>query len=94
MGAGTFAYLVLQGILFAVWAFLMFRALFGLMQRSIAAADQAGGGFLGWIVHSLRMFFGYFTDPTVARERRVLIILSVVLMLVTFGSVYIMKAAS
>jgi len=30
----------------------------------------------------------------VARERRVLIILSVVLMVMTFGSVYIMKAAS
>ena len=87
MTTGAIIFLGLQGLLFAVWAFLMFRALFGLARRSLATAR--GQGFFGWFSHSLRQFFGYFTDPGVAGERHVLYLFTAAVVAMTVGSVFV-----
>ena len=79
-------YLAIQGILFVFWAVLMFRALIGLTRRSLAATRDVGGN---WFVHNLRMFFDYFVNPNVAGERRLLLGVTVLLILVTLGSVFV-----
>ena len=88
MSGLALAYLIAQGLLFAFWAFLMFRALFGLTKRSLAAAE--GSGPFGWFGHNLRMFFGYFSDPAVAQERRVLYLVTAALIGMTVGSAFVM----
>ena len=37
----------------------------------------------------MRFFFGYFVDPNVAGERRLLLGVTVLLILVTLGSVFV-----
>ena len=86
MGVVGTVYLAIQGILFVFWAVLIFRALIGLTRRSLAATRDEGGS---WFVHNLHMFFGYFVDPSVAGERRRLIGVTVLLILVTLGSVFV-----
>ena len=76
------ALLVLMGVVFVLWAFLMFRMLWRMTKQSMEALNETGGGFFTWVTHSLRAFGGFFSDPSVATERRQLIWVTVLLMLI------------
>jgi hypothetical protein len=76
------ALLVLMGFVFVLWAFLMFRMLRRLTRQSMDALGESEGGFFAWVTHSLRSFGGFFNDPSVATERRQLIWITVLLMLI------------
>lgn len=76
------AVLILTGIVIAFWVYLMFRMLGRLTRQSIREHDRTGGGALTWVGHSLRAFGGFFSDPSVATERRQLIWVTVLLMLI------------
>ena len=60
--------LAVQGIVFALWGFLMFRTLFRLRARAVARSGQAFPG-LG---ATLESFGAFLTDPVFARDRRLL----------------------
>lgn len=76
------AILILTGLIFALWVFLMFRMLWRLTRQSLDALGETGGGYFVWVGHSLGAFGGFFSDPSVASERRQLIWVTVLLMLV------------
>jgi hypothetical protein len=76
------AILILMGLIFALWMFLMFRMLWRLTRQSLDALDASGGGYFAWVGHSLRAFGGFFSDPSVAAERRQLIWVTVLLLLI------------
>ncbi len=74
-------WLVVQGLVFALWAFVAFRALFrlfGVMQRQ---GDQALPGFAATLV-AARVFW---RDPAFARDRRLLLWLMVILFALSTG---------
>jgi hypothetical protein len=64
-----------QGVVFALWAFWMFRCLFRLRRWAVA---QSGSVFPGPVV-TLRSFAGFATLPEYARDRRILLALTLVL---------------
>ncbi|MDR6267200.1 hypothetical protein [Roseobacter sp. N2S] len=76
------AVLTLMGIVFAIWVYLMFRMMGRLTRQSIREHDRTGGGYVTWFGHGLRAFGGFFSDPSVATERRQLIWVTVLLMLI------------
>ncbi|MBR9863664.1 MAG: hypothetical protein GYB24_09520 [Rhodobacteraceae bacterium] len=84
------AILTLMGIVFAVWVFLMFRMLGRLTRQSIREHDRTGGGYLVWMGHVFRAFGGFFSDPSVATERRQLIWVTILLMLVVVAQPFIL----
>lgn len=84
------AILILRGIVFAIWVFLMFRMLGRLTRQSQRELDRTGGGYFTWVGHSMRAFGGFFSDPSVATERRQLIWVTVLLMLMTVGQPLVM----
>ena len=76
------ALLILMGIVFLVWVILMFRMLGRLTRQSMRELDRTGGGYFTWVGHSLKAFGGFFSDPSVATERRQLIWVTILLMLI------------
>jgi len=60
------ALLAVQGVVFAVWAFLAFRTLFRLRARAVAASGQMFPG-LG---ATLAAFAGFWRDPELRADRR------------------------
>jgi hypothetical protein len=63
----------LQGVVFAVWAYWMFRCLFRLRRRAVA---ETGSAFPGPGA-TLRSFAAFATLPDFARDRRILLVLTV-----------------
>ena len=76
------ALLILMGIVFLVWVILMFRMLGRLTRQSMRELDRTGGGYFTWVGHSLKAFGGFFSDPSVTTERRQLIWVTILLMLI------------
>ena len=76
------ALLILIGIVFLVWVILMFRMSGRLTRQSMRELDRTGGGYFTWVGHSLKAFGGFFSDPSVATERRQLIWVTILLMLI------------
>jgi hypothetical protein len=74
--------LVLMGVVFAVWVILMTRMLWRLTKQSLDALGETGGGYFTWVAHSFRAFGGFFSDPSVASERRMLIWVTILMMLI------------
>ena len=70
----------LQGIVFAAWTYWMFRCLFRLRRRAVA---ETGSAFPG-LGATLRSFAAFATLPDHARDRRILLALTVA---VTTGDV-------
>ena len=77
------AILILMGLIFALWGFLMFRVLWRLSRQSL---DALGRSLAAGISHGLGTvcahLAGSFSDPSVATERRMLIWVTVLLMLI------------
>ena len=73
--------LVLQGVLFILWAFLMFRALFGIRRRHSAATGQM------WIgpVAAFGVYWAYLKDPDHAGEKRRILLVLCLFFAVTFA---------
>lgn len=63
----------LQGIVFAAWTYWMFRCLFRLRRRAVA---ETGSAFPG-LGATLRSFAAFATLPDHARDRRILLALTV-----------------
>ncbi|QGX99637.1 hypothetical protein EI983_15730 [Roseovarius faecimaris] len=49
-------HLIAMSLVFAFWAFLMFRMLWRLTRRSLDKQAKTGGGYFTWVGHSLRSF--------------------------------------
>lgn len=60
------ALLAVQGVVFAVWAFLAFRTLFRLRARAVAASGQMFPGLSA----TLAAFAGFWRDPEHGVDRR------------------------
>ena len=78
-------WMILLAIVMIVWIFLMIRMLTRLTRQSMRALDQTGGGYFTWVGHSLTAFGGFWSDPSVATERRQLIWVTILLMLIVVG---------
>ncbi|MBL4915748.1 hypothetical protein [Szabonella alba] len=75
MGGWQWLWLGLQSVVFALWAFWMFRCLFRLRARVVA---QTGSALPGPVA-SLRGFRDFMTLPEFTRDRRVLGLLTLVM---------------
>lgn len=75
MSATAIAVLGVQAVVFAVWAFHAFRVLFHLRARVVEESDRA---FPGMAV-TLRMFRAFAQEPRYARDRRLLLGLTLLL---------------
>jgi len=64
-----------QGLVFAVWTFWMFRCLFRLRARAVA---ETGSAFPGPGA-TLRSFHAFAVRPEFARDRRILLVLTLVM---------------
>ncbi|MDO9524398.1 MAG: hypothetical protein Q7J57_02485 [Gemmobacter sp.] len=58
--------LPIQGMIFVVWTFLMYRSLFRLRRRAVARSGQIFPGLSA----TLEAFGAFVTDPEFARDRR------------------------
>lgn len=74
-GLGIFV-LIVQGVLFALWTFLMFRALFGIMRRFHAET----GNYLIGPSTVIAVYAAYLKDPTYRTERRIILLVLGLLM--------------
>ena len=72
--------LVLQGVLFILWAFLMFRALFGIRRRHSEATGQM------WVgpIAAFGVYGAYLKDPAHTPEKRRILLVLCLLFAVTF----------
>jgi len=90
MTTGTIVYLSLMAVIFAIWAFLMFRMLWQMNRDSLDRQAKTGGGYFTWVGHSLRSFFGYFREVQYKSERRRLILITVVMMTMIIAQPFIL----
>ena len=77
------AFLVIQGVLFAAWTFLMFRSLFGIQRRYRA---ETGKAFIGPIA-VFAVYSAYLKNPTFRSERSAILVLLGLLIVETLLSV-------
>ena len=68
--------LVIQGVVFAVWAFCAFRSLFRIRARAVAETGRAFPGMAA----TLRAFRDFVVLHQYQSERRILLLLTVVLL--------------
>jgi len=79
MTTNALAWLVLSGIIFALWAATMFWMLW-LIARDGAKRRQAGEGEIG---SRNRAFYAFFKNPSHSRFRLRLYVLTVVMVVIT-----------
>ena len=72
--------LVLQSLLFVLWAFLMFRALFGIRRRYSA---ETGKTWIGPIA-VFGVYGAYLKNPDYSHEKRAILVVLALFFLVTF----------
>ena len=79
-------YLAVEGFVFLLWAYLMFRALFGILGRHRAATGKQ------WIgpVEVFSVYGSYLRDPAAWPERRRLLIVTAILLALIFLSPVLM----
>jgi len=65
-----------QSVVFPIWAFLMFRALFGISRRHNAATGQP---FVGPIA-VFSVYCAYLKDPAYRGERRLILLFTALLL--------------
>lgn len=72
--------LAVQGLVFAAWAFFMFRAMFGILRRHLRKTGQY------WIgpVAVFSVYGQYLKDPAFRREKMTILVLTLALFAVTF----------
>lgn len=75
VSAVTIAVLTAQGVVFAVWGFLAFRFLFALRRDAVAAS----GNVIPGLGATLTSFHGGLTAPKYRRQRRVFLLVTVLL---------------
>ena len=81
MGAAGIAVLVVQGIVFALWALAMFHTLFRLLRGAPHDPLDLRGGPGAILGRSFRNFARLFADPGFAPDRRRLAVLTPLLFL-------------
>jgi hypothetical protein len=81
MGAAAIAVLVVQGIVFALWALAMFSTLFRLLRSAPYNPLDLRGGPGAVLGRMLRNYARLFHDPDFAPDRRRLLVLTPLLFL-------------
>lgn len=77
--------MVVQGLVFLVWAVLMFRALFGMLGRFRAATGRAWMGPFS----AIAAFRAFLTDAETRGERRLLGLVTLVLVAATLALAFL-----
>lgn len=72
--------LVVLGVLFAAWVFVVFRALFGVLIRH---SRETGKPWVGPI-QAFSVYGDYLRDPAFRREKLIILALTVLLFTTTF----------
>lgn len=90
MSGGFIALLGLQGLLFAAWAIYAFRCMFKIYARAVA---DSGSGIPGMAV-GLRTFRIFAVAPEYARDRKMLLLLSLLLFMLIGAVVALVPGAS
>lgn len=76
MSGGLLVLMVLQAVVFAIWAFYAFRSVFRLRADAVAATGKPWPGPAA----SLRAFAGFATLPKYAQDRRRMLVLTLLLL--------------
>ena len=87
MGLAGILFLILMGLVFAAWTAAMFLALWRISKRSEEDLKRTGGGYFTWAGHSLRAYAEFLTSDKDRRERRRLLLLTLVMFAVIAGFV-------
>ena len=90
MTATQIILLTLQGLLFALWSFAMFRALLRLTRTAPVPPLDSTGGLPAMIARNSRSMARLVTDPAFAPDRR-LLLLTPALIAATGASVVLIK---
>lgn len=90
MSGGFIALLGLQGLLFAAWSIYAFRCMFKIFARAVAVS---GNGIPGMAV-GLRTFRSFAVAPEYARDRKVFLVLSLLLFILIGAVVALAPGAS
>lgn len=80
--------LIVQTLLFVVWAFLMFRALFGILGRY---RRESGRSWIGPIA-VFGVYWRYLKDPAYRREKWAILVLLVLIFVLIFLRINLMSA--
>jgi len=83
-----------MSLVFLAWAAAMFRTLWRLGKRSAEAHERTGGGYFTWAGHSLRVYAEFLTSDKDRRERRLILFLTLLQILVIAGRTYLMTRVS
>ncbi|HFQ15246.1 MAG TPA: hypothetical protein ENK41_02725 [Rhodobacteraceae bacterium] len=75
-----------QVIVFAIWAFLMFRMLWMISRRAAAERKEQPSGEIG---SRFTAFFGFFKDPETHRFRMRLLAVTILLFAVQFAGTFL-----
>ncbi len=93
MGAMNILWLVAMGLVFVVWAFVMFQTLAGLAAISLRRKAERNAGYFGWVAISLGVYAEFLSSAEHKTRRRRVILLTVllfaiiILRVVTIGTV-------
>jgi len=79
MQPGEIGYLVLLGLVFAIWAFVWFRALFGLKRIADQRRREAGIGYFAGIGITIAVFGAFLWEPAHRPRRRQVLFWTLVL---------------
>ena len=83
-------WLVLMGLVWLFWVFVMFRTLFRLLKVSLARRAAQGAGYLRWVVINLGVYRDFFILDEFRRDRRLVIGLTVLLFGIILLRIYIL----
>jgi hypothetical protein len=79
MSGPVIAFLTVQAVVFAIWTFLVFRALFGILRRHNAATGRL---FIG-PGDVISVYGAYLKDPSYSQEKRRILMLTGLLLILT-----------
>ena len=86
-------WLVVMGLVFAVWVLFAFRTLFRLLRISLQRRAAQNAGYFGWVMINFGVFRDFLVSPEHRRDRRLMIGLTLLMFAVQILHVVLWVAA-
>lgn len=94
MGPANLMSLVILALVFILWAVTMFRTLWRLGRRALKPSDPRQKGVFGWVERSLRVYGDFLTSDKDRPDRRLILLLTLLLVLILAGRIYLITRVS
>lgn len=86
--------LIALGLVFVLWAGLMFHLFWRLTRRSLERHRQSGGGYFDWAAQNKAVFKAFSTSPQDRTARNRLYLVTLILFAIIILRAYLLPAAS